>query len=235
MSHLHFGGLKIKFMKLSLTQNELSDYVTSQCNAFFPDNNKVSKILLKPSLELALNRLEYCFKHICHPRYNKTEPFFDHLYSDHYLMFLWFLSNSTFEKTQSEKLSSKLYYLNKIMHGFDCLYDTKLPEVFIVFHGVGTMLGKAKYSNYFVCFQGCTVGSHKGNHPKMGVGFALTAHSSVIGNCLIGKRVTVATHTSLFEQNINDDSIFYSDKITGKPELRKSNACYAQQFFNTQF
>lgn len=121
--------------------------------------------------------------------------------------------------------------LNKTMHGFDCMYDTKLPEVFLVFHGVGTMLGKAIYNDYFVVMQGCTVGSNNGKYPSFGKEVSLTANSSVIGHCHIGDFSNIGTGTLIFEKDIGVSETVFMDSVTGLLNSKSSKECYSKQFF----
>lgn len=219
-------------MKLSITKDELSKYVTTQLNYFYPDKNLVKGEIGKV-IDRVIDRIDFCFKHVSLNRYfTENSTIFNHLYSDHYVMFLWYLSNTVFNDLQNYNLASKIYYLNKSLHGVDCMFDTKMPDIFLIFHGVGTMIGKANYDDYFVILQGCTVGSHKGFYPNFGKGVALAANSSIIGNCIIGNRSTISTRTSLFNQNLEDDSTIFFDYNSGKLEIMQSKICYAQNFFN---
>ena len=220
-------------MKLSLNKTDFQEYTSKQVNYFFPDNNVLRLSDYTNIFDLTLDRLDYCFQKVSFERYysNKT-TLLNHLYADHYLMYLWFLSNTFWKELKEEVISSKLYYLNKCLHGFDCMYNTKLPDIFLIFHGVGTMLGKADYSDYLVVLQGCTVGSQKGNYPVIGKGVSLTANSSVIGKCIIGNRCTISTRTSIFQKDIPDNSTAYMNFETGMLQLKTSKEPYAQQFFN---
>jgi serine O-acetyltransferase len=219
-------------MNLSLQKDLLADYVSKQINNFFPDNNLIGINDVFPILDLTLDRLNFCFKHVNHTRYqNNNQTIFNHLYSDHYLMFLWYLSNTSINTKENSNLSNKLYYLNKTLHGFDCMYDTKMPDIFLVFHGVGTMLGKAEYADFFIALQGCTIGSHKGCYPKMEKGVSLTAHSSIIGNCNVGKEVSISAYTNIFEQDIPSNSVVFKNSL-GVTEIKTSKTSYAKQFFH---
>ncbi len=219
-------------MKLSLSEDELVTYISKQLEAFYPDNKPVANGI-KQSLNTAIQRLEYCFKHVVYKRYcNEGNTHYNHLYSDHNILLLWYLANSVWKESGNENLASKLYYLNKSLHGFDCMYDTQMPDIFLVFHGVGTMLGKASYSNFFVALQGCTVGSHRGNYPVFGSGVALTANSSVIGNCNIGDRVSIGAKALVFEKDIEKDNAVFINSSTGATDVKSSGTAYAQQFFN---
>jgi serine O-acetyltransferase len=220
-------------MRLSLDRNDLIHYTLTQLNSFYPDKNLVSFNDLNTRAEIVLDRLNFCFKHVAFNRYfDGDESLFNHLYADHYLMYLWFFSNTIWQEDQNPNLASKLYYLNKSLHGFDCMYDTKLPNVFLIFHGVGTMLGKADYNDFFVSLQGCTVGSHKGKYPQFGKGVALAANSSIIGNCNLGNRATISTRTTVFEKDIQANFTAFTDFISGQQNMKESKVCYAQQFYN---
>ena len=221
-------------MFLSLEKKELIEYTSSQLNIFFPDKNLVSLSKTPALIDLAIDRLDYCFKHVAFERYNKQGVTqFNHLYADHYLMYIWFLGNSFWKEKNDISIASKLYYLNKILHGLDCMYDTLMPNIFLLFHSTGTMLGKASYSDFFIGLQGCTVGSQKGNYPVFGKGVSLTANSSVIGQCNIGNRCTISTRTTIFQKDITDDNTAFVDFETGQLLVKPSKQCYAQQFFNT--
>lgn len=221
-------------MNLSLSKSDLQVYLSKQVNQFFPDKNVIDLREHSSLLDISLDRLKYCFDKVSNHRYNsKGESYYNHLYADHNIVFLWFLANTIWKEKGRNPVSDKLYYLNKTLHAFDCMYDTSLPDIFLIFHGAGTMLGKAEYGNYFVALQGCTIGSNKDKYPVLGQGVSLTAHSSIIGNCIVGNRVSIAANTSVFEKNIEDDTVVYTDKNTGSTIFKKAQAPYAQQFFNT--
>jgi len=218
---------------LSLDKMELMEYTSRQLNNIFPDKNVVDLTKQHKIIDLALDRMHYCFKHVAYQRYNKEGlTLFNHLYSDHYLMYTWFLANTIWKEGGDTAVASKLYYLNKTLHGIDCMYDTQLPDIFLLFHSGGTMLGKAAYADYFVALQGCTIGSQKGNYPFFGKGVALTANSSVIGKCTIGHRCTISAGTTIFQKDIADDSTAFVNFETGQLQVKPTKECYAQQFFN---
>jgi serine O-acetyltransferase len=220
-------------MKLSLTKQNLITYTSSQLNNIFPDNSLINLNNYAHLVDLALDRVDYCFKKVTYKHYfDGTDSLLNHLHADQYLMYVWFLSNTIAENSDNISLANKLYYLNKTLHGFDCMYNTKLPNIFLVFHGVGTMLGKATYNDYFVCLQGVTVGSQKHKYPVFGKGVGLAAHSSVIGNCNIGNRTSVSAYTQVFETSIPNDSVVFKNKATSALEIKTGKECYTQQFFN---
>jgi len=220
-------------MNLSLNKQDFLKYTSQQLNGLFPDNKLVDLKSYIASFDTAIDRIDHCFNKVTYKHYfNNGQTFLNHLHADQYLMYVWFLSNTIYKDTGDLNLSNKLYYLNKSLHGFDCMYNTELPDIFLIFHGVGTMLGKAKYSDFFVALQGCTIGSQKGQYPILGKGVGLTAHSSIIGNCVIGNRSSIASYTSVFEMDVPEDSVVFKDKDTGILKIKSAKNCYAQQFFN---
>lgn len=217
-------------MILSLQEDILRTYVSKQVNNLFPDNSAVDIEI--EMIRGALKRIDHCFSHVTLKHYfNGKETIFNHLYSDQYVMFVWYLANEIYKKYGRNTVSDKLYYLNKSVNGIDCMYDTKLPDIFLIFHGVGTMLGKASYSDFFVTLHGCTIGSQKGDYPVMGKGVSLTAHASIIGKCTIGDRVSISAYSSIFNKDLESDRVVFKDD-SGLTQIKQSNNCYAQQFFN---
>jgi serine O-acetyltransferase len=206
----------------SITTDDLCAYVSRQINNLFPDGNPVSCADLKLGASDALDRMEFCFQKISVERYfADKEARFDHLYSDQYLMFLWFLSSSLWHRDVEGNILNKVYLLNKSLHAFDCSYDTPLPDVFIVIHGVGTVLGKGTYSDYLAVYQGCTVGQAHGKYPILGRGTGLGAGASVLGSCVLGGNVSIGAGCTLINANVGEGSSVYRD-ATGKLIVKKT-------------
>ena len=208
-------------MITSLNKSDLREYISRQLNYFYPDNDIIDLKNYERAITLALDRLEYCYKPCTLKHYNNGEnTFFNHLYSDHYVMYLWFLANTIWKESSDKTTCNKLYYLNKSLNGLDCMYDTNLPDIFLIFHGVGTMLGKASYSDYFVVLQGCTVGMSNGKYPSIGKGVSLTAHSSLIGNCKVGDNVTISSYTNIIDKDIPAGTVAFRND-NGAIEIKK--------------
>jgi serine O-acetyltransferase len=120
-------------MKLSLTKQNLITYTSSQLNNLFPDNSLINLNNYAHLVDLALDRVDYCFKKVTYKHYfDGTDSLLNHLHADQYLMYVWFLSNTIAENSDNISLANKLYYLNKTLHGFDCMYNTKLPNIFVM-------------------------------------------------------------------------------------------------------
>lgn len=213
---------------------ELKEYVFRQLNHFFPDNRmSPNDQLFIHSLNHALERSEYCFKHIALKSFhNKGTTYFSHLHADQYTIFLWFLSNTVWKEYQDIEIASKLFYLNKTLNGVVCMYDAGLPDIFLIVHGGGIVLGKAKYQDFFVCYQGCTVGAIEGVYPVIGRGVAMAPQSSIIGECVVGDFSTIGNQSLLRNRNLNERSIYIRNTDTGSHDVRQSQMPWAQSFFN---
>lgn len=218
-------------MKLSLSTDELLTYVIRQLETFFPDGYEPDRKAFRRSFDHSLQRVDYCFGKISLPSFkSEGEVFLNHLHSDQYTMFLWFLSNSVWSYTQDEKTASKIFYLNKVLHSFNCMYDAKLPDVFLLIHVIGMVLGKAEYGNFFVATQGCTVGAHNGKYPVIGKNVSLLPHSSIIGNCVVGDNVSIGISSKVYQEDVEADTIIYTDK-NGITVHKKTQKTWGKQFF----
>jgi len=196
-------------LKSVIGKQELASYVKNQLNMFFPDNRVLYESDLTKYLNDVMDRMHYCFKHIHRPYYNINDSLqFNHLHSDHYAMFLYIFSNTVWQIDKDENLASKLFLLNKALHGLDAFYSIELPEIFLFIHPLGTVLGKAQYSNYFAVYQNCTVGATEDNHyPTFSEETLLYSRSSVIGNCTIGKNVVFAANSILINTHVDHDKL----------------------------
>lgn len=222
-----------KCMELSLSKVDLGKYVSSQLNTFFPDGYSVDiNSNSKKGFEWALARVEVCFRPIKLNSYKKNgETFFNHLYSDQYAVFLWLLSNSIWVEHGDSNISNKLFYLNKALHGFSCNYDTNLPNIFMLMHTVGTVLGKASYSDYLIASQGSTVGAQDGVYPTLGKACSLLPYSSVVGACTLGNNVSIGIHASVYKTNVENDTIVFRD-TAGQMRHKTVQDCWANSIFD---
>ena len=192
---------------------ELARYTMRQLETFFPDGRSIDENGFTAQVAQALERVEYCFSRIALPRYTeKGNASLDVLHADQYCSYLYILSNTIFRAGWDITVASKLYALNKALNGINCLYDTELPEIFCIVHGVGTVLGKAAYKNYLVVVHGVTVGAIGGIFPTMSERLILSAGSSIIGESTIGENVMLEPHTHLVKTSVPANT-----RIGGQP------------------
>lgn len=197
-------------MNLSLDANELAIYLAAQLSAFFPDRT-VAATELDRAVSQALPRLEYCFSRIGRKYYSDTgQTYFNHLNTDHYAAFLYLVSNSLHREDADRTLAEKVYALNKALHGLDLYFEVSLPEVFMLVHPVGTVIGRGTFGNFFCCYHNCTIGSSlEGVYPVLGEGVVLFGGSKVIGESKIGDNCCVAPGTTIIDTDIPADSVIH--------------------------
>ena len=91
----------------------------------------------------------------------------------------------------------------------DIYYETNLPDIFFLDHPVGSVMGRASYSNYFTFAQNCTVGGNHGIYPCFGEFVSLFANATVIGNSQIGNNVFISANTLVKDEVISDNTIVF--------------------------
>jgi len=196
-------------ISLSLTGEQLAAYTAGQLNFFFPDYQSVCADSLMVSMPRVLERLEYCFSHIEKKYYcEQGHVTFRHLNSDHYASYLYFLSNQLLQDGADTSLCEKVFYLNKALHGLDLFYSIRMPDIFLLVHPIGTVIGNASFDDYLVIYQNCTIGSgHEGIYPSFSRGTILYSGVSVIGDCQIGENCVFGAGAQLVAQPVPEDSV----------------------------
>ena len=192
---------------IKLVEKQLSNLFTFE---------EEDKTILTMAFDNTLKRLEYCFSHTPNKYYSKAgEPYFNPFHSGQYCVFLYYLSNEVWHNCQQEgpdnSLANRLYFLNKALNACDLFYEIELPDIFVLDHPVGTVLGRAKYSDYFIFGQNCTVGNNKGIYPKLGQSVRMCAGSSILGNSVIGNNVTIGSNACIKDQDIPDNCLVFGE------------------------
>lgn len=230
-------------MYISLSQEGLKEYISEQLEHFYPDKYKFEGKDIDSSFDMALQRLEYCFKHISLPAYSngKGNTFFSHLHSDQYSQFLYFLSNSLWKNSgEDHPICAKLINLNKALNGIWFSYKGALPDIFLLTHPVGTVLGNASYSDFLVVSQNVTVNTQVcmdgSPAPVLGKGLFLGSGAQIIGDKEVGDRVSIGVNAIVYNTEIKADSIVIRE-ASGEIKIlpRKKEKCMAQNYFNVNF
>ena len=217
-------------MKLSYTSQELSNYLIKQLTNVFPDKFDYAKDELISSIDKTFEKIDYCFSRINNKYFfNGNEALFNHLNSDQYAMFLYLLANTIWEESNDDIIASKVYYLNKILHGVDVFYEVKLPRIFLFVHCVGTVLGRANYSDYLVVYQRVTIGGSNRLYPELKEGVVLYGESAVIGNSRVGTNCHISYSTKIINKNIPPNALVYGNH----PDLiyKSSQKTVKERFF----
>ena len=196
--------------KLSLGESDLSRYISQQLNQLFPDK-EVAAEQLAPYMRAALQRAQYCFSRSTNKYFSDgDQTYFNHLHTDQYAMFLYFLGNSIYREGGDPRLATKTYMLNKALHSIDVFYEVELPDIFSLQHPVGTILGRARYSNYFSIFQNCTVGGSPDLvYPTLGKSVIMYGGSAIIGDCTVGDHCWLSIGTVVVNQDLPSNSIVF--------------------------
>lgn len=192
-------------------EEELIDIISNQVCAFWKID--ISEKLRGGVLLKALNRFEKCMAE-CSNKYinsrNRVEFRLTHSVS--YTIFLYLLSNQLFIQGD-EDTATYIYYLNKIMHSVDWFYAINLPDIFMAEHPLGSVLGRAKYGDYFMIYQGCTVGGNRNQsglfYPELKNHVIMYANSTVIGKTHIGSHVVVSSGAYLKDEVVPDNCIVF--------------------------
>ncbi|MCL5267421.1 MAG: transferase [Bacteroidetes bacterium] len=197
-------------MKLSHDVRYLEVLLSRQLNSFSITSSRDLSDYLAPCLDEVLEKLNLCFSYNTNKYFQEEGgTYFNFYHSDQYAIFLYYLSNRVFGKFGNRELADKLYYLNKIMNAIDLYYEVEMPAIFALGHPVGTVLGRAKYSDFFSVSQNCTVGNNKGIYPRFEKFVTMFSGSKVIGNCEIGENVMISANTYIKDTNIKANSMVF--------------------------
>jgi serine O-acetyltransferase len=200
---------------LSLDKAQLAGLAARQCNNFVPDGADIDARALQAAVPRALKRLETCFAAVDNKYFfDGDRSVFSHLHGDQYAMWLYFLANQLYRDGGDIAICSKLFLVNKAMFACDIFYEVALPDIFLLVHPVGTVLGRGSYSDYFVAYQRCGIGSNRDIYPRMGRNVTLRPGSAILGNCTIGNNVQVATESLVLDRDIADCSIYIGNPKT---------------------
>ncbi len=181
---------------------------THQLRNFFPVSEEES-LLMTQIMDRVLQRVEKCFDGTSNKYYHRDgEVYFNPFHSGQYCIYLYWLSRTMYESANSF-LADKIYYLNKIMNGCDMFYEVELPEMFMLDHPVGSVLGRAQYGEGFTFGQSCTVGNNHGIYPVIGRNVKMCANASIIGNSHVGDNVTIGAYACVKDQDIPANSIVF--------------------------
>jgi serine O-acetyltransferase len=188
-----------------LNNSEHPVFIAKQLQNFFPEKNgqKNTENLIKKNYSEAMDRQLFSQKHVK----LKSHKVYSHMHSDLNAQFLYYLSNTIWRNEGDADVPTKIFYLNKALHSFNCSYDTELPNIFLLIHCLGIVLGKANYSDYFVACQNITVGSDAGISPSLGEGLYLGPGSSVIGDSKLDSCVHLAVNAIVLNKSVQCNTL----------------------------
>ncbi len=199
-------------MRFEITKEDIINGMIQQLKSFFAVADDEINIINSLG-EDVMKRCKVCFSESRNKYYSKEgEVYFNPYHSGQYTIFLYYFSNTIFKKNKNyARLADKVYYLNKIMNSCDLFYEIELPEIFMLDHPVGTVMGRATFGNHFTFGQNCTVGNNKGIFPVIGQNVSMTANSMIIGNSNIGNNVIIGAGACVKDQDIPANSIVFGN------------------------
>ena len=129
-----------------------------------------------------------------------------------YCNYLYWLSRKLYLNKEND-LADRVYYLNKMLNSVDLFYAIELPRVWSCEHPLGSIMGRAKYSDGFFFYQGCTVGGNRNKgvleYPTIGENVIMYSDSKIIGSSRIGNNVLISANAYIKNETIPDNSIVF--------------------------
>ncbi len=195
-------------MLISISNKKLVELVVTQIKNLFGLEESEKQELCRFVGE-ALKKIEYCFSFCSNKYYRRDDSvFFNPLHSAQYAIFLYFLSRAL-SAGGNGILADKVYYLNRTLNAVDLYHEIELPDVFCLDHPIGSVMGRAKYSNFFSFLQNCTVGNNRGVYPSFRENVALMAGATVLGNSHIGSNCIISANTFVIDQDVPSNSVVF--------------------------
>ena len=198
-------------MLLELPIPALTALVTRQVENLFGLDPGAERVALAACIPPALTRCEHCFSHTGNKYYHREgQTYFNPFHSGQYTIFLYFLSRVIFTNSPEHRtLADRVYYLNRALNAVDLYYEVEMPPVFFLDHPLGSVLGRARYGNFFTFAQNCTVGNNKGAYPTIGEHVTMMSGSKLLGGCTVGDRVILAANCYVKDTDIPPCSIVF--------------------------
>jgi len=188
-----------------MIEKDIAYFTNQQLRNLLISNHDVT-----PYVKDSLDRTLKCFEKN-NNKYYKEDLNLSVFHSGQYSIYLYYLANTIFKKSNDTQLASKIYYLNKILHSVDWFYEIELPNYWGVEHPIGSVLGRAKYNDGLFIYQNCTVGGNKKKYPTLGRNVIMYSNSTILGNCNIGDNVIISTGTTIKDQNIPNNSMVFGE------------------------
>ena len=206
----------------------ISLYLSHQLNNLILTDDATARsdlLIIQDNIESSLQRLNPILLSV-----KNFSDNFDYLHSLQYSTFLYILANQIFLQQGSSEICDKLFFLNKTLNNIDLHYQVKMPEIFFISHGIGSVIGNAKFGNNFIFFQNITVGRVDDLSPQIGSEVIMYPGSVITGNSIIGNNVVVSANTVIHNYDIPNNSIvFPGDKI---PEIKPLSKNYIELYLS---
>ena len=171
----------------------------------FSESETDTLLTIKPSIAYE-NTIE-CFRH-SNCKYFSEEKGLNPYNSVMYTNYLYQVSHLLFKEGFTD-YADKVYYLNKMLNAVDLFYAIDLPDHWNCEHPLGSVMGRAKYGDFFFFYQGCTVGGNHMDYPVIGNNVTMFSNSKVLGKSHIGNNVIIAANAYVKDTDIPDNTIVF--------------------------
>ena len=197
-------------MVFEIPKNAIIKVMIGQVSSLFSISTEEINTINSLSDEV-YERCDICFSKNENKYYSRNgETYFNPFHSGQYTVFLYYFSNTIYKKVKDQiRLADKVYYLNKLMNSCDLFYEVELPKYFMLDQPMGSVIGRAKFGNFFKFTQNCTVGNNKNIFPTIGENVTMTANSMVFGNSKIGDNVIIGVGACVKDEDIPDNSLVF--------------------------
>lgn len=204
--------------------DSILDITIHQLNNNFYLLQEEIEIILSSSKEY-FEKTIICLANSKNKYYSKVmEEGINPFHSNSYCVFLYWMSKYFSEKGNAV-IADKIYYLNKQLNSVDLYHEIQLPEIWLVEHPLGSVIGRGAFGNKFFFMQGCGIGNNHGIYPTIGSNVVMFPNSKVIGDSCIGDNVVISASTFVKDQNVPDDVIVFgqSPDLVFKPNNQQTS------------
>ena len=199
-------------MRLVIDEREIELLVCRQLKNIWGEKY-TADLKFRAEISQALKRIEKCFSKLKGKGFHENgETIFSPFHTTSWSMFLYYLSIDI--RIENKRGADMVYYLNKVMHSVDWYHEIELPDYFAAEHPLGSVLGRARYSDYLFVYQGTTIGGSYNKYgelyyPELGEKVTLYANSSILGKCRIGSNVVLSANACVKNEDVPSCSIVY--------------------------
>jgi serine O-acetyltransferase len=214
-----------------MNEYDITKFIVAQLNNFFPTKNNMRRDteIINDVLRTVFERYLHCASKI---KAFKGDESVDPYNVLKYPIFLYFLMNTIYTMSINDpgRIKDRLYCLNKYLHGCSIFYKIILPPVFFTTYASQIVLANTKYGDFFLAYQGVTVGSFKDQAPIIGGKVILMPNVIVSGSSIVGDNVVISTGVRVINQNIPDNTIVFQGRGNSLA-FKENNGSYFSEFF----
>ena len=186
-----------------IIKNDPRRLLIHQLKAFYGDEVQTQAITDEIYCRV-IEKMDLCFSKIRNKYFHQDgENLFSALHTVQWTMFLYQMARTLFLLSpENRELCDQIYGISKMISSADLYYEVEMPAIWTFDHPQGSVMGRARYSNYFSFDQACTVGNNKGVYPTIGEYVAMKSGSKILGNSHVGDHVIMAANSYIIDTDI---------------------------------